>query len=82
MTWKTLYGRALLTGPGASQELMRRCLLALEGSRPAVKGAIGDTRMAGLFVLCDSLDRLEVPVPPEIMRRSASAADQGADPRA
>jgi hypothetical protein len=57
---------------------MQRCLLAVESSRPAVKGAIGDTRLAGLFVLCDSLDQHHVPVPPGINDRSADTPDRGA----
>ena len=64
MTWKELYGVSLRKGPDASRELMRLCLAAVESSgRPALRAALGDIRMVGLYVLCDGLDTHGEPVP-------------------
>lgn len=57
MTWKELYGLSLRKGPAATQELLRLCLAAVESSpRPALRAALGDVRILGLYALCDGLD--------------------------
>jgi hypothetical protein len=68
MTWKELYGLALTNGHAATQELLRHCICAVERSsrRPALKATLGDTRMAGLYVLCDGLDAHGEQVPLDV----------------